>query len=325
MSDARETLPAATIFPDYDEWVQIYDIVKDTALLGEGIEFCRSHPGTVNNRKQSVQGNTMMHQAGFWGATTVLHALKELGADPTLRNFEGKTAADMSRNDTKKAEFEAAVESVFGSDDGASRRELLTLAKNGAFVEALGILNRKPHLINTQSHISGWTVLHQAAFHGCSRVLFGRLLTSGACPRLRGYFDGRTPLDVLQEHHPDHPAIADLREREGGSAGDSAAAHATALVDGGRAVRAQPVKPRNVDAVALGELDEVAVGVDGRLDEPAVPQPVRAVLRPHERAARHQRAGRHRRPRHVRRRRLAAARRSVAAARAPAAAASAAS
>ena len=118
------------------------------------------------------------------------------------------------------------------SDDGASRRELLTLAKNGAFVEALGILNRKPHLINTQSHISGWTVLHQAAFHGCSRVLFGRLLTSGACPRLRGYFDGRTPLDVLQEHHPDHPAIADLREREGDSAGDSAAAHTTALVDG---------------------------------------------------------------------------------------------
>ena len=108
----------------------------------------------------------------------------------------------MSRNDTKKAEFEAAVESVFGSDDGASRRELLTLAKNGAFVEALGILNRKPHLINTQSHISGWTVLHQAAFHGCSRVLFGRLLTSGACPRLRGYFDGRTPLDVLQEPTP---------------------------------------------------------------------------------------------------------------------------
>jgi ankyrin repeat protein len=153
----------------------------------------------------------LLHQAGFWGATTVLHAFKELGADPTLRNFEGKTPAEMARNASKKAEFEAAITEVFGADDAASRRELLVAAKNGDFIEALTLLNSKPHLINTQSHVSGWSVLHQAAFHGCSHALIKRLLVNGACTRLKGYYDGKTALAVLEERHPDHPAIADLR------------------------------------------------------------------------------------------------------------------
>ena len=221
-----EPLASAAIFSDYEEWVSIYDIVKETALISEGVEFCRSHPGTVNNRKQSVRGNSLLHQAGFWGATTVLHAFKELGADPTLRNFEGKTPAEMARNASKKAEFEAAITEVFGADDAASRRELLIAAKNGAFVEALTLLNSKPHLINTQSHVSGWSVLHQAAFHGCSRALITRLLVSGACTRLKGYCDGKTALAVLEERHPGHPAIADLRAQ------GSPTSHAQALTPG---------------------------------------------------------------------------------------------
>ena len=221
-----EPLASAAVFSDYEEWVSIYDIVKETALISEGVEFCRSHPGTVNNRKQSVRGNSLLHQAGFWGATTVLHAFKELGADPTLRNFEGKTPAEMARNASKKAEFEAAITEVFGADDAASRRELLIAAKNGAFVEALTLLNSKPHLINTQSHVSGWSVLHQAAFHGCSRALITRLLRSGACTRLKGYCDGKTALAVLEERHPGHPAIADLRAQ------GSPTSHAQALTPG---------------------------------------------------------------------------------------------
>lgn len=228
MADESEPLASATIFSDYEEWVSIYDIVKETALISEGVEFCRSHPGTVNNRKQSVRGNSLLHQAGFWGATTVLHAFKELGADPTLRNFEGKTPAEMARNASKKAEFEAAITEVFGADDAASRRELLVAAKNGDFIEALTLLNSKPHLINTQSHVSGWSVLHQAAFHGCSHALIKRLLVNGACTRLKGYYDGKTALAVLEERHPDHPAIADLRAQ------GAPTSHAQALTPGDR-------------------------------------------------------------------------------------------
>ena len=61
-------LPADSVFPFYSDWVQLYDTVKNSSNFREAVEFCIRHPGAMNNRKQSITGNSLLHQAGYWGA-----------------------------------------------------------------------------------------------------------------------------------------------------------------------------------------------------------------------------------------------------------------
>lgn len=115
-NDGDEPLPSENVFPSYREWFQLYEQVKNSANFGDAIDFCRRNPGSMNNRKNTVRGNSLLHQAGYWGATNVLHAFKGLGADPTVRNFAGNTPADEAQSPAKKAEFETAVLEVYGPD-----------------------------------------------------------------------------------------------------------------------------------------------------------------------------------------------------------------
>lgn len=62
-------------------------------------------------------------------------------------------------------------------------------------------LQERPYLVNTQSHM-GWSVLHQAAYHGMSQGILARLLQLKASPELKTN-DGKTAVMILAETHPE--------------------------------------------------------------------------------------------------------------------------
>lgn len=75
------------------------------------------------------------------------------------------------------------------------------LAYAGKWEELLELLTEHPHLINSASENSGYTTLHQAAWHGADVQVIGSLLSLGANPNLRTSKD-QTPHDIVLSKHP---------------------------------------------------------------------------------------------------------------------------
>lgn len=188
------------VFVDYVEWLEVYETVKKTCDFNQAIQFLQQHPGTANNRKDSLQGNTLLHQAAYWGVgKSIISLLKEHGADPNLRNYDGNTPLDMARPE-KREMIQALLLEVYGADDAAARISLLRAAKQGDLAAMMSQLRQRPYLINTQGH-TGWSVVHQVAYHAPGRNLFQLLASIGACMELRTH-DGRSPSDILAANFP---------------------------------------------------------------------------------------------------------------------------
>lgn len=193
----------SAVFLDYHDWLEVYEKVKEFCDFPAALNFLNNHPGTVNNRKGFLLGNTLLHQACFWGlAKNVFELLKQHGADPNLRNMDGHTPLDMAPKE-KRAEMEALMLEVFGASDTDNRRSLLHSAKEGDFGAVMAMLGQQPHLINTQGY-TGWAVVHQLAFHGAPLNIMAALASMGACMELCTH-EGQRPEDILREFYPNNP------------------------------------------------------------------------------------------------------------------------
>eukprot|EP00931_Biecheleriopsis_adriatica_P007584 TRINITY_DN108854_c0_g1_i1.p1 TRINITY_DN108854_c0_g1~~TRINITY_DN108854_c0_g1_i1.p1 ORF type:complete len:497 (-),score=69.40 TRINITY_DN108854_c0_g1_i1:537-2027(-) len=201
-SDAPEDGdPLHKRFVEYDDWLQKYELVKDYSMFGEAIEFCSNNPGTVNNRK-GEQGMTLLFQVAYWGADRgVLDKFKALGADPSLKDWQGRTP-EMYAQEKGKTDTVAAFREVFGTweDFEEQKRIVLMAAKAGNLVKLFDKLRAHPHLIHVQSH-TGWGILHHLSVQGVKPVVFKRLMAMGACHALRTS-SGMTFLHVLAD--PEH-------------------------------------------------------------------------------------------------------------------------
>lgn len=80
--------------------------------------------------------------------------------------------------------------------------ECYDLLKQGRYFDAEaysreGILH---HIAKYVRGSSGWTFLHQAAYHNDPEIVM-ELMKHGADKSVRGRFDGKTPYDVALEHN----------------------------------------------------------------------------------------------------------------------------
>lgn len=184
-------------------WEQVYEQAKEFCAFPDAIAFLQQYPGAVNNKKPR-SGWTILHQAMYWDVDKgVVECLKNCGADPNLRDRDGLLAVDRCQTEEQKLKQQAVLYEVFGNDDAAARLALLAAAKEGNFIQVLRQLKERPHLVNTQSH-RGWSVLHQAAFHGVAQGLLAALLDMKASLELRTE-EGKTAQDILYEADPGSP------------------------------------------------------------------------------------------------------------------------
>eukprot|EP00667_Euglena_gracilis_P009265 EG_transcript_9408 len=225
MAAAGADLPyLRRVFVHYDEWLAMYEKVKKYREWGDAFVFLQSHPAAVNNRKNGLDGCTLLHQAAYWDCDSgIFAALRDYGANPHLRNWEGKTAADMSR--TSAAETTRLIATVFGEDDEQNRFALLQAAKLGRFGEMMQRLQERPHLVNTQGY-KGWAVIHQVAFHGPSESLVNALVNLGASMDLKTH-DGETADDILRRTFPNSTVSMTPRPIPVVAVGSAVAVHPT--------------------------------------------------------------------------------------------------
>ncbi|CAE7391892.1 anks1b [Symbiodinium natans] len=198
----------ADYFPEYSAWLSQFELLKECCDIPGTVTFCQEHPGTVNNRKHNLQGNCFLHQIAFWGVSQdIVEQFMHLGSDPTLRNYNNDTPMDMATREGH-ANTAQAFREVFGEPQACDQQkaDFLTAAKTGDFVKCFDLLRAHPWLRNVQSY-KGWSVLHQAAYHGVSSRLLTRLLDLGVSEDLKTV-EGATFLDILQEHHPNHGFLA---------------------------------------------------------------------------------------------------------------------
>jgi hypothetical protein len=80
-------------------------------------------------------------------------------------------------------------------------KQIADLAFSGNWESLLPILRRNPTLINSLSEHKGYTVLHQAAWHGASLSVFGELLALGADRGLKTQTKKQTACDIAIEKH----------------------------------------------------------------------------------------------------------------------------
>eukprot|EP00667_Euglena_gracilis_P014705 EG_transcript_15250 len=214
---AATARPPQEIFAHYDEWLAVYERFKTYCAVGDVLAFLQAHPAAVNNRKGNLQGNTLLHQAMFWGCDKgIIASFKDFGADPHLQNWEGKTPAGISTlADSKRSPQQAAelIAEVYGPNDAQNRAELLRTARLGMYAEMMPLLREHPHLVNTQAHPHagrapgqppgrrGWAAIHQVAFHGVSEGLLRALVDLGASLELRTY-EGETADDIHRRTFP---------------------------------------------------------------------------------------------------------------------------
>jgi hypothetical protein len=199
------------LFPRYNEWLEVYSAVKEFCAFAEAIDFVQRFPDTVNNRKGGEGGWTLLHQAAFWAVDRgILIQLQQAGANPCLLDRDHKTPLHC----TESSQFETDFIDVFGNTDLVrpfeTLREILDAAtideerfkkeadllsngelhrmvqescKYGDFAMAIRFIALFPFLRNTQS-VTGWSVLHQACFHGVGRGIFSRLRQLGVSSSL---------------------------------------------------------------------------------------------------------------------------------------------
>lgn len=80
-------------------------------------------------------------------------------------------------------------------------KQIADLAFSGNWESLLPILRRNPTLVNSSSEQKGYTVLHQAAWHGASPSVVGELLALGADRGLRTQSKQQTAFDIAIEKH----------------------------------------------------------------------------------------------------------------------------
>ena len=76
------------------------------------------------------------------------------------------------------------------------------LAYEGQWSELLAWLSEQPEGVNCASEPKGYTPLHQAAWHGASLAVVGKLLALGADPTLRTNDRHQSARDIAASRHP---------------------------------------------------------------------------------------------------------------------------
>lgn len=79
--------------------------------------------------------------------------------------------------------------------------QLSRKAKHGEWDAVLALLEQYPSLINHVTSTKGYSVLHQAAWHGASLATIGRLLQLGADTQLKTSDSGQMACDIAMKRH----------------------------------------------------------------------------------------------------------------------------
>lgn len=205
--------PPQQIFPLYDEWLLLYNGVRDTCNWPEAIKFVMAHPETVNNRNRDSRGFALLHQGAFWGIDmSIVQQFKDLGADPMLRVYEQNftpaekaqaEAAAGGRRARDCLSFVQALTDVYGTDFAERRERLCRAAKDGCFPKVIQILTERPELTVVLAKVQtegGWSLLHHAAFYEAGHCLYRRLRSLGCSAGLRTQ-QGESCEDILRKYH----------------------------------------------------------------------------------------------------------------------------
>ena len=86
-------------------------------------------------------------------------------------------------------------------------RNIAELAFHGQWQALLPMLRHHPDLANTASERSGYTPLHQAAWHGADLAVIGELLAIGADRGIRTHNKNQTAQDIAKEKHAARPDL----------------------------------------------------------------------------------------------------------------------
>lgn len=76
------------------------------------------------------------------------------------------------------------------------------MAYEGQWSALLALLAEQPERVNSASEPKGYTPLHQAAWHGASLAVVGKLLALGADPTLRTHDRHQSARDIAANKHP---------------------------------------------------------------------------------------------------------------------------
>mmetsp|Transcript_69717 Transcript_69717/g.130137 ORF Transcript_69717/g.130137 Transcript_69717/m.130137 type:complete len:710 (+) Transcript_69717:54-2183(+) len=195
------------------------------------------HPDLVNVRPE-VREYTILHQAVYHGCLdVVVRLIKEYGATVDSLSRTGKTPEDVARergfdellnyfckasgakacddNDdidmvqkedgtwmvVAKPQASASASSSSSSAPKSSEavaHELITLARDGHWDDLFDMLSRHPDLVNVRPEVREYSILHQAAFHGCLDVVVRLVEEYGAAADGESR-TGKTPADVARE------------------------------------------------------------------------------------------------------------------------------
>ncbi len=112
---------------DYRAWLELYRAAKQSSRAFPGIlEYLDEHPRLINYSKQPGSGWTLLHQAAYWNVSrTLFIKFRELGADGSILDAAGLTAADVVPLDAKAINpvreiFNVAKSKVTTADRAAS-------------------------------------------------------------------------------------------------------------------------------------------------------------------------------------------------------------
>lgn len=83
------------------------------------------------------------------------------------------------------------------------KTQIAKLAYQGSWSKLLPILSDHPELVNSATELKGYTPLHQAAWHGASPEVVGKLLVLGADRSLMTLDMRQRPWQIAKEKHPD--------------------------------------------------------------------------------------------------------------------------
>ena len=82
------------------------------------------------------------------------------------------------------------------------RNAVSELSYQGNWPRLFDCLEKCPHLSNAASSSTGYTLLHQAAWHGASPAVIGKLLSLGADPSSRTFAKSQTAQEIAGERFP---------------------------------------------------------------------------------------------------------------------------
>lgn len=211
---------------------KLIDMAKDGAWAAV-YEALNLRPELIDVRPE-VREYTALHQAAFLGNDAAVLALLDLhGADPNLCTRTGKTAADvaleqghdkvaallagrvkcraatgemltpekvpMATASTASVGPRSAPTLAADAPEWQAVHKLIDLARDAHWEELYSVLDVQPELVNLRPSVREYSVLHQAAFHGCEKVVNILIDKYGADLELESKY-GEKALGIARAH-----------------------------------------------------------------------------------------------------------------------------